>query len=115
MIIKLKILTAIAVITLLLHPDTLAQKKETSTTASEKSIPTLVPVILNGEAQKIPAFENPDEWIKHDLWVETGFDTDGDGRKDRMHVDVTRPRQTAAALLPRQSGPTTGYFTLRNR
>ena len=94
MIIKLKILTAIAVITLLLHPDTLAQKKETSTTASEKSIPTLVPVILNGEAQKIPAFENPDEWIKHDLWVETVFDTDGDGRKDRMHVDVTRPRQT---------------------
>jgi X-Pro dipeptidyl-peptidase len=55
---------------------------------------TIVPVIVNGEAQKIPAFENPDDWIKHDLWVETEFDTDGNGRPDRMHVDVTRPGQT---------------------
>ncbi|MEO5509084.1 MAG: Xaa-Pro dipeptidyl-peptidase, partial [Longimicrobiales bacterium] len=29
-----------------------------------------------------------------ELWVETEFDSDGDGRKDRMHVDVTRQRQT---------------------
>ena len=28
------------------------------------------------------------------LWVETTFDTDGDGKLDRMHVDVTRPKQT---------------------
>ncbi len=55
---------------------------------------TTVPVIVNGEAQKIPAFENPDEWIRHDLWVETEFDTDGNGKPDRMHVDVTRPKQT---------------------
>lgn len=55
---------------------------------------TVVPVVVNGEAQKIPAFEDPEKWIKHDLWVETEFDTDGDGRKDRMHVDVTRPEQT---------------------
>lgn len=55
---------------------------------------TVVPVVVNGEAQKVPAFDDPDKWIKHDLWVETEFDTDGDGRKDRMHVDVTRPEQT---------------------
>ena len=55
---------------------------------------TIVPVVLNGEAQKIPAFESPDKWIKHDLWVETEFDSDGDGKNDRMHVDVTRPAQT---------------------
>ncbi len=55
---------------------------------------TTVPVIVNGEAQKIPAFENADEWIHEDLWVEAEFDTDGDGKRDRMHVDVTRPRQT---------------------
>ncbi|HOK25203.1 MAG TPA: Xaa-Pro dipeptidyl-peptidase [Bacteroidales bacterium] len=54
----------------------------------------IVPVVVNGEAQKIPEFENPDEWIREDLWVETEFDSDGDGRRDRMHVDVTRPRQT---------------------
>lgn len=53
-----------------------------------------VPVFLNGEAQKVPAFENPEEWIRHDLWVETTFDSDGDGKHDRMHVAVTRPKQT---------------------
>ncbi|HSK12898.1 MAG TPA: Xaa-Pro dipeptidyl-peptidase [Phnomibacter sp.] len=52
------------------------------------------PVFENGEAQVVPAFKDPSTWIKHDLWVETDFDTDGDGKKDRMHVDVTRPQQT---------------------
>jgi X-Pro dipeptidyl-peptidase len=62
--------------------------------ASSDSAKITVPVIINGEAQKIPAFENQDNWIREDLWVETEFDTDGDGKKDRMNVDVTRPRQT---------------------
>lgn len=53
-----------------------------------------VPVFLNGEAQIVPAFNTPSKWIRHDLWVETTFDTDGDGKLDRMHVAVTRPFQT---------------------
>ncbi len=53
-----------------------------------------VPVFRDGEAQIVPAFENADEWIRHDLWVETTFDTDGDDKPDRMHVAVTRPKQT---------------------
>jgi len=52
------------------------------------------PIFENGEAQIVPAFEDRDEWIRHDLWVETEFDTDGDGKPDRMHVAVTRPKQT---------------------
>lgn len=51
-------------------------------------------VFENGQAQVVPAFNKPDEWIRHDLWVEAEFDSDGDGRRDRMHVDVTRPKQT---------------------
>ena len=92
--IKFKILSAIAVIALLLKPEIFAQNNGTLPGIPEKALKAIVPVIVNGEAQKIPAFENPDEWIKHDLWVETEFDTDGDGKKDRMHVDVTRPKQT---------------------
>lgn len=57
------------------------------------------PIIKNGEAQIVPAFSNPDQWIQHDLWVETEFDTDGDGQPDRMHVSVTRPYQTDSANL----------------
>ncbi len=56
------------------------------------------PFFVDGEAQIVPGFENPDEWIREDLWVETSFDTDGDGKPDRMHVDVTRPAQTNHGL-----------------
>ena len=52
------------------------------------------PIFENGEAQIIPELKDSANWIRTDLWVETEFDTDGDGKKDRMHVDVTRPRQT---------------------
>ena len=58
-----------------------------------------VPVFKNGEAQIVEAFSSPDQWIRHDLWVETTFDTDGDGLLDRMHVSVTRPQQTKSEGL----------------
>lgn len=57
------------------------------------------PVFKDGEAQIVKAFEDPDYWIRHDLWVESEFDTDGDGKLDRMHVSVTRPRQTESEGL----------------
>lgn len=62
---------------------------------SEKAKPTF----KDGEAQIVEAFSNPESWIRHDLWVETEFDTDGDGKLDRMHVDVTRPEQTESQGL----------------
>jgi len=52
------------------------------------------PIFENGEAQILPELKDSSNWIRHDLWVETEFDTDGDGKLDRVHVDVTRPRQT---------------------
>ena len=52
------------------------------------------PVIEDGQTQVVPAFADSSAWIRHELWVETEFDTDGDGRPDRVHVDVTRPPQT---------------------
>lgn len=59
-------------------------------TAQDKS----APVFKDGMAQIVPGFADSTSWIRQELWVETGFDTDGDGKPDRMHVDVTRPRQT---------------------
>jgi X-Pro dipeptidyl-peptidase len=97
------------VMTLILgcHPDLFAQKKNRKAESPARpaltvmpgaqqqvQAATVVPVIVNGEAQKIPAFEDAGNWIREDLWVETEFDTDGDGKPDRMHVDVTRPKQT---------------------
>ncbi|MGH7634763.1 MAG: CocE/NonD family hydrolase, partial [Gemmatimonadaceae bacterium] len=45
-------------------------------------------------AQVVPAFDDSSTWIRQDLWVETNLDSDHDGKPDRVHVDVTRPRQT---------------------
>ena len=56
------------------------------------------PVFKDGEAQIVEAFKDQSTWIRHDLWVETTFDTDGDGKLDRMHVDVTRPAATENGL-----------------
>jgi X-Pro dipeptidyl-peptidase len=63
-------------------------------TTASSSTATAGMVFENGEAQIVPAFRRSSEWIRQFLWVETEFDSDGDGRRDRMHVDVTRPRQT---------------------
>ncbi|GMN04905.1 Xaa-Pro dipeptidyl-peptidase [Croceitalea sp. MTPC5] len=58
-----------------------------------------VPIFENGEAQVVDGFKDPSKWIRHDLFVETEFDTDGDGKLDRMHVSVTRPEQTESEDL----------------
>lgn len=52
------------------------------------------PVFKDGQAQVVPAFSKTADWISEELWVEAEFDSDGDGKKDRMHVDVTRQKQT---------------------
>ncbi len=57
------------------------------------------PVFTNGMAQVVPAFQDSSRWIRHDLWVETDVDSDRDGRRDRVHVDVTRPGQTESEGL----------------
>ena len=56
------------------------------------------PTFAGGIAQVVPAFADSTAWIRQDLWVETGFDSDQDGKPDRVHVDVTRPRQTDTGL-----------------
>lgn len=57
------------------------------------------PVIENGMTQVIEEFSDPENWIRHDLWVEAEFDSDGDGAPDRIHVSVTRPKQTETGDL----------------
>lgn len=53
-----------------------------------------VPQFKDGEAQEVEGFKNQKDWITHDLWVQTDFDSDQDGSPDRMHVSVTRQKQT---------------------
>ena len=62
--------------------------------AQSAPAPAARPVFADGQAQIVPAFEDPALWIRQTLFVETEFDSDGDGKRDRVFVDVTRPRQT---------------------
>ncbi|WP_147676554.1 Xaa-Pro dipeptidyl-peptidase [Algibacter pacificus] len=57
------------------------------------------PIFKDGQAQIVPAFSDETKWIREDLWVETDFDSDEDGKLDRMHVAVTRPFQTETEKL----------------
>ncbi|HVT11269.1 MAG TPA: Xaa-Pro dipeptidyl-peptidase [Fimbriimonadaceae bacterium] len=52
------------------------------------------PMFADGQAQVVPAFSNPSDWIQENLWVETEFDSDHNGKKDRVYVDVWRQKQT---------------------
>ena len=57
------------------------------------------PSFVDGQAQIVPAFADSTQWIRETLWVEAEFDSDGDGQRDRLYVDVTRPRQTDTESL----------------
>lgn len=63
-------------------------------TAERWSVPDGIKIDASGAAQIIRAYRGARNQIVQTLWVETEFDSDGDGRKDRMYVDVTRPRAT---------------------
>ena len=82
----LKTLKSYSFLLIALAVSTLSLAQETTEKAT--------PIFKDGEAQIVEAFNNPEKWVHHDLWVETEFDTDGDGELDRMHVSVTRPGQT---------------------
>jgi X-Pro dipeptidyl-peptidase len=52
------------------------------------------PVFENGMAQVVEAFSDESAWIREEVWVETEFDSDGDGALDRVHAAVVRQAQT---------------------
>ena len=59
---------------------------------------TDVPKFIDGQAQVVEGFADARQWVRDALWVETEFDSDGDGRRDRVFVNVTRPSQTEQGL-----------------
>ncbi len=80
------------IITLFFVSNLCAQTEQLATNDQGK------PWFVDGQAQIVKDFSNYEEWLRHDLWVETEFDSDKDGKLDRMHVSVTRPAQTEEGL-----------------
>ena len=52
-----------------------------------------VPTFVNGLSQNVFSASSAD-WVTGEVWVESDFDSDGDGKKDRMHADFTLPKET---------------------
>jgi X-Pro dipeptidyl-peptidase len=84
-------------ILLFLYIVSLAHVKSQPTDIINQNVPR--PIFKNGEAQVVPAFSDETAWIREELWVESNFDSDNDGRLDRMHVFVTRPIQTESERI----------------
>jgi X-Pro dipeptidyl-peptidase len=59
----------------------------------------LGPVVRDGVMQPVLEFADSAQLIRQSLWVETNFDTDRDGKLDRVHVQVTRPGAAEKAGL----------------
>ena len=72
----------------------LAELGGTTVSAAEEPAGPARPLFRDGQAQIVPAFEDASRWVRESLWVETEFDSDGDGKRDRVFADVTRPGQT---------------------
>jgi predicted acyl esterase len=52
-----------------------------------------VPTFVNGLAQNVFTATRRD-WVQGQVWVESTFDSDGDGKLDRMHADYVLPPET---------------------
>lgn len=58
----------------------------------------------------VPEFAKPATWVQEFVFVEAPFDSDGDGKNDRLHVDVFRPGPTEAGLTVPVIYYTSPYF-----
>ncbi|MEO5800929.1 MAG: CocE/NonD family hydrolase, partial [Gemmatimonadales bacterium] len=59
----------------------------------------LGPIIKDGMMQPVLEFADTSQLIRQSVWVETNFDSDHDGKLDRVHVQVTRPGAAEKAGL----------------
>ncbi len=55
------------------------------------------PTFVNGLAQNVFS-ANTADWIRGEGWVQSNYDSDHDGKLDRIHFDVTRPKESASGL-----------------
>ena len=61
-------------------------------TVTAETLAPAVPTFVNGLAQAVFS-TNPADWYSGEVWVEASFDSDDDGKLDRIHADFTAPRE----------------------
>jgi len=73
-----------------------------------------VPFFKNGEAQVVELFKDESKWIRHDLWVETSFDSDGDGKKEILMSFQSVPDSLAHKTVS-WNADSAAYITTTNK
>jgi predicted acyl esterase len=71
-----------------LEPEAVGVAKSVSAPATEPAVPTFV----NGLSQAVFS-ANPADWYSGEVWVQAPFDSDKDGKRDRIHADFTAPSE----------------------
>ncbi|MGW1271005.1 Xaa-Pro dipeptidyl-peptidase [Streptomyces sp. NPDC002491] len=56
----------------------------------------LTPAAAHGAPRESRPVYSYEKAVREAVWVDTGLDADGDGRTDRVAVDIVRPREPAA-------------------
>ena len=74
-------------------PPKITEKVNGSLAAPAPEPAPAVPTFVNGLAQNVFSATRSD-WIQGQVWVESTFDSDGDGKLDRMHADYVLPKET---------------------
>jgi X-Pro dipeptidyl-peptidase len=69
------------------------------TTSAMATLGHLGPIVKDGMLEPVTEYSDTTEWIKQRVWVETNFDSDHDGKMDRVHVDIVRPAAAEKAGL----------------
>ena len=70
-------------------------KPEAAALAPSASAPSpgpAVPTFVNGLSQAVFS-ANPADWYSGEVWIQAPFDSDKDGKSDRIHADFTAPSE----------------------
>jgi predicted acyl esterase len=76
------------------QPNLVSSEKPAALAAPAPAPAGAVPTFVNGLAQNVFSSTRAD-WVQGQVWVESPFDSDGDGKLDRMHADYVLPKETA--------------------
>ncbi|GAA1718646.1 Xaa-Pro dipeptidyl-peptidase [Fodinicola feengrottensis] len=63
-------------------------------TASAAAAPSALPYVKDNATQPVYSYQNA---IRESVWLPIPFDSDRDGKQDRVRLDIVRPREAAAA------------------
>src|SRR5262245_31080907 len=67
------------------------QAAQTPATSAMETLGKIGIIVKDGMLQPVTEFSDNTTWIRERVFVESNFDSDHDGKLDRIHADIVRP------------------------